>query len=130
MSNYGLTAKYPVTPAQAEGIMGQVVGPNHLNEFFVAVDYRELTDTVEVYAAGDLEPTRTYRTSSDKCQIIFDYLTTDRRALITDEAGRQFVTLVEKNLRDYPNRVPEWTNKAFAKMTGTDIVMTQRMMQR
>ncbi len=126
MSNYGLTANYPVTPRQAEEIMGQVVGPNYLGEYLVAVDYEELVETFEVSSAGSLEPARTYQTAPTKCRVIFDYLTPDRRALITDEHGREFVTLVEKNQRDHPWTVPEWTNKAL-KMTGKDIVMTQRM---
>lgn len=77
-------------PGQIDAV-GQVVGPNHLGEFFVAVDSRH-TETRTV--------------------VTFEDLTKERQALTTHEARQEFV-LRTNNLRRGVEEgtvasVPEW----------------------
>lgn len=91
-------------PGKVDAI-GQVVGPNHLGEFFVAVD----AEVVQVHTniGRDLRADTETRTV-----VTFEELTKERQALTTHEARQEFV-LRTNNLRRGVEEgtvasVPEW----------------------
>lgn len=116
------TAIYNVTPAQAEQMLGRPVGPNHLGEFFQAVDYEMLSEEVaaEMYVGDSRYTTR------GRCRLIFAPMTNESKAMVSEEHRQDLVMLVNSNVRRFPNVMPEWQSSVWKMDSGLKIRMAER----
>lgn len=114
------TAIYNVTPAQAEQMLGRPVGPNYLGEFFQAVDY-EVVEQKTFRKDFPFGPT-----TKSACRLIFAPMTESSKTLVSEEFRRDFVTLVDKTIKDHPEIIPEWHSSVWKMDSGFKIRMMER----
>lgn len=114
------TAIYNVTPAQAEQMLGRPVGPNHLGEFFQAVDY-------EVVEKKTFQKDFPFGATVEKaCRLIFAPMTEAAKTLVSEEHRQDLVALVNSNVRRFPNVMPEWHSSIWKMNSGLKIRMAER----